>query len=78
MAEAMAQQPKSSIRKADSLPNVHFDGNPIIGSAFELPINHIPVDRGHNVCIKPEEVECDGVGGGTSGEGLHLGGLGRG
>ena len=51
MTEAMS---KSEIKKSESLPNVHFNEGPIIGSAIELPRDFIPSGKPCVTCVKPE------------------------
>ena len=54
-----------TVRKADSLPNVHFDEMPVIGSVFELPHAQIPI---HNTCRSAVKMEGDNSNEGDTGK----------
>ena len=56
MASVMTKQgtDEGSVRKAESLPNVHLAEEKILGSVTELPRDFIPVDKSCRACVKLE------------------------
>ena len=53
MASVMTKQgpDEGSVRKAESLPNVHLAEKKILGSVTELPRDFIPVDKSCRACV---------------------------
>ena len=57
MAQTMKSQSQGDtvqLRKIESLPNVNFASEQILGTAIELPKSYIPTEKPCNVCIKLE------------------------